>query len=55
MSGLIVAHGSGVDEIAFFTLPVLIFVVVQWLNRRRRRQDGTGQNGVTSTNGSAGR
>jgi hypothetical protein len=43
VSGLIVAHGSGIDEIAFVTLPVLVFVVFQWLNRRRRRQEGAEQ------------
>lgn len=40
----IVAHGSGVDEIAFVALPILIFVTLQWLSRRkaRREQDNRG-------------
>jgi hypothetical protein len=52
---LVVAHGSGIDEIAFVALPLLVFAVFQWLNRRRRRPDGAGQNGGTGTNASAGR
>lgn len=55
MSGLIVAHGSGIDEIAFVTLPVLVFVVLQWLNRRRRRQEGAEHDAATGSNDSAGR
>jgi hypothetical protein len=44
MSPVVVAHGSGVDEIAFVTLPVLIFLTLQWLSRRkaRREQDNRG-------------
>jgi hypothetical protein len=42
VSGLIVAHGSGIDEIAFVALPVLVFVVLRWLNRRRARSAGRG-------------
>jgi len=40
----VVAHGSGVDEIAFVTLPILIFLTLQWLSRRkaRREQDNRG-------------
>lgn len=44
----IVAHGSGIDEIAFVSLPILIFLTLQWLSRRktRREQDirGSGTN-----------
>lgn len=31
------AHGGGVDEVAFIALPILVFVVLQVLNRRRTR------------------
>ena len=30
-------HGSGVDEVAFIALPILVFVVLQVLNPRRTR------------------
>lgn len=40
----VVAHGSGADEIAFVALPILIFLTLQWLSRRkaRREQDNRG-------------
>jgi predicted esterase len=40
----IVAHGSGIDELAFVALPIVIFVTLQWLSRRkaRREQDNRG-------------
>ncbi|MDQ3946793.1 MAG: hypothetical protein M3357_16885 [Actinomycetota bacterium] len=38
------AHGSGLDEIAFVALPIVIFLGLQWLSRRktRREQDNRG-------------
>jgi hypothetical protein len=40
----VVAHGSGLDEIAFVALPIIIFLTLQWLSRRkaRREQDNRG-------------
>lgn len=40
----VVAHGSGLDEIAFVALPIFIFLTLQWLSRRkaRREQDNRG-------------
>lgn len=40
----VVAHGSGIDEIAFVALPIFIFLTLQWLSRRkaRREQDNRG-------------
>ena len=44
--GTVLSHegGLGPDEIAFVLLPVLIFVTLQWLSRRkaRREQDNRG-------------
>lgn len=31
---MILAHGAGIDDAAFFVLPVLVFVAIRWLNRR---------------------
>ncbi|MGH8972567.1 MAG: hypothetical protein ACRD0C_05125 [Acidimicrobiia bacterium] len=33
------AHGSGLDEIAFVALPIVIFLILQWLSRRKARQE----------------
>lgn len=33
------AHGSGIDEIAFVTLPIVIFLTLQWLSRRKARRE----------------
>lgn len=33
----ILAHGSGLDELAFVALPILIFLGLQWLSRRKAR------------------
>jgi len=40
----VVAHAGGLDEIAFVAAPVLIFLTLQWLSRRkaRREQDNRG-------------
>ena len=35
----IVAHGSGIDEIAFVSLPIVIFLTLQWLSRRKARRE----------------
>jgi predicted esterase len=40
----VLAHGSGLDELAFVSLPIVIFLTLQWLSRRkaRREQDNRG-------------
>lgn len=35
----VVAHAGGLDEIAFVSLPIIIFLVLQWLSRRKARQE----------------
>lgn len=35
----IVAHGSGVDELAFVALPIVVFLTLQWLSRRKARRE----------------
>ena len=35
----IVAHAGGWDEIAFVSLPILIFLTLQWLSRRKARRE----------------
>jgi hypothetical protein len=42
--GPVVAHAGGLDEIAFVGLPIIIFLILQWLSRRkaRREQDNRG-------------
>ncbi len=36
MSPVILAHGTGIDDIAFVVLPLLVFAALRWLNRRQR-------------------
>ncbi len=49
------AHGSGIDDIAFVALPILVFVALQWLNRRKVRQQSREQeNGGAGPNESTG-
>jgi hypothetical protein len=40
----VLAHGSGIDELAFISVPIVIFLTLQWLSRRkaRREQDNRG-------------
>ena len=37
---LFLAHGGGIDEMLFVVVPLLVFLVLQWLSRRRT-PDGT--------------
>jgi hypothetical protein len=34
---LLLAHGSGIDELVVFTVPVVLVLCMQWLGKRRRR------------------
>ena len=41
---LVLAHQGGWDEALFVLVPVLVFGVLQWLNRRKdREQSGKGE------------
>jgi len=46
LTRLPLAHGSGLDEFAFVLLPIVIFLALQWLSRRKQRQE----NGRSDTN-----
>lgn len=35
----VLAHQGGWDELLFVLVPVLVFVVLQWLNRRKAREE----------------
>jgi hypothetical protein len=37
---VVLAHQGGWDEMAFVLVPVLVFVTLQWLSRRKRREAG---------------
>lgn len=37
---VVVAHQGGWDEMAFVLVPLLVFLTLQWLNRRKARQQG---------------
>ncbi len=42
---VVLAHQGGWDEMLFVLVPVLVFLTLQWLNRRKTRQgsdDGSG-------------
>jgi len=36
---VVIAHQGGWDEMLFVLVPVLVFVTLQWLNRRKARQE----------------
>lgn len=31
----VIAHAGGIDEIVFILIPLLVFLALQWMNRRR--------------------
>ncbi len=35
----VLAHGSGIDELAFISVPIVIFLTLQWLSRRKARKE----------------
>ena len=37
---VMLAHQGGWDEMAFVLVPLLVFLILQWLNRRKGRQPG---------------
>jgi hypothetical protein len=36
---LVLAHQGGWDEMLFVLVPLLVFLTLQWLNRRKMRQE----------------
>lgn len=50
---MILAHGAGIDDAAFVVLPVLVIVVVRWLNRRGLHQDERRNNRRVTRNDAA--
>ena len=36
---VVLAHQGGWDEMAFVLVPLLVFLTLQWLNRRKTRQE----------------
>jgi hypothetical protein len=42
---VVLAHQGGWDEMLFVLVPLLVFLTLQWLNRRKMRQESDdGQN-----------
>jgi hypothetical protein len=37
---VVLAHQGGWDEMLFVLVPLLVFLTLQWLNRRKMRQEG---------------
>ena len=38
-SSVVIAHQGGWDEMLFVLVPLLVFFTLQWLNRRKTRQE----------------
>jgi len=36
---VVLAHQGGWDEMLFVLVPLLVFLTLQWLNRRKMRQE----------------
>ncbi|HEV8623673.1 MAG TPA: hypothetical protein VG034_04390 [Acidimicrobiia bacterium] len=36
---VVLAHQGGWDEMLFVLVPLLVFLTLQWLNRRKTRQE----------------
>ena len=45
---VVLAHQGGWDEMAFVLVPLLVFLTLQWLNRRKTRQQGEDVEGPPS-------
>ena len=45
---VVLAHQGGWDEMLFVLVPVLVFVTLQWLNRRKARQESDDAGGPSS-------
>jgi hypothetical protein len=40
LATVVLAHQGGWDEMLFVLVPLLVFLTLQWLNRRKMRQEG---------------
>jgi hypothetical protein len=49
----VLAHAGGIDEIAFVMLPVVVFLLLSWLSRRKQ-QEGTVRDRSEQENGGSG-
>ena len=45
---LVLAHQGGWDEALFVLVPLLVFLTLQWLNRRKIRRESEGGGGPSS-------
>jgi hypothetical protein len=46
---VVLAHQGGWDEMLFVLVPLLVFLTLQWLNRRKTRQESSDDGGGPST------
>ncbi len=45
---IVLAHQGGWDEMLFVLVPLLVFITLQWLNRRKTRQENDDGRGPPS-------
>jgi hypothetical protein len=45
---VVLAHQGGWDEMLFVLVPLLVFLTLQWLNRRKTRQQSDDAEGPPS-------
>jgi hypothetical protein len=45
---VVLAHQGGWDEMLFVLVPLLVFLTLQWLNRRKMRQESDESHGGPS-------
>ena len=45
MTPVVLAHQGGWDEMLFVLVPLLVFLTLQWLNRRKMRQESDDSRG----------
>jgi len=46
---VVLAHQGGWDEVLFVLVPLAVFLVLQWLNRRKTRQGSDKDGGGSSS------
>ena len=45
---IVLAHQGGWDEMLFVLVPLVVFVTLQWLNRRKTRQQNDKSGGPSA-------
>jgi hypothetical protein len=45
---IVLAHQGGWDEMLFVVVPLLVFLTLQWLNRRKTRQESDDADGPSA-------